>query len=130
MIRKISLWSTQTRDVASYVANGWLSGERQVNIGSPARFDSSLRIKSDPTCFYSRYRNMAALILVDLQVDFLGQKEDRPPLIDPRPFKDLLPSVLREFTTRRRPVVWVRAVLFHFARPSSEVLSSLAAGPK
>jgi nicotinamidase-related amidase len=50
---------------------------------------------------------MAALILVDLQVDFLESKQDEPAPIDPRPFIRLLPSLIRTFTTRQLPIIWV-----------------------
>lgn len=50
---------------------------------------------------------MAALVLVDLQVDFLDVKQDKAALIDPRPFNRPLPSLIGGFTTRRLPVVWV-----------------------
>jgi nicotinamidase-related amidase len=50
---------------------------------------------------------MAALVLVDLQVDFLNTKQDKAALIDPRPFNRLLPSLIRGFTTRQLPVIWV-----------------------
>ncbi|KAE9373808.1 Isochorismatase hydrolase [Stipitochalara longipes BDJ] len=52
---------------------------------------------------------MAALILVDLQADFLDHKQDRPPLIDPRPFGRLLPSLIRTFTARELPITWVQS---------------------
>jgi len=39
----------------------------------------------------------AALILVDLQVDFLGSKGDRLALIDSHPFKDILLALLCEY---------------------------------
>lgn len=50
---------------------------------------------------------MAALVLVDLQVDFLEPKQDRPALIDARPFVRLLPALIRAFTTRQVPIIWV-----------------------
>jgi len=43
---------------------------------------------------------MAALILVDLQADFLEDKQDRPSLVDSHPYVRLLPALLRSFSTR------------------------------
>jgi nicotinamidase-related amidase len=54
---------------------------------------------------------MAALVLVDLQVDFLEPKQDRPALLDARPFIRLLPVLIRAFTTRRLPIIWVLFLL-------------------
>ena len=45
---------------------------------------------------------MSSLLLIDLQQDFLT-----PARISPRPFIDSLPHLLRQFTTRRRPIVWI-----------------------
>jgi glutathione S-transferase/nicotinamidase-related amidase len=50
---------------------------------------------------------MAALLLIDLQTDFLSHKQEKPALIDPGPFTRLLPARIREFTTRQLPIIWV-----------------------
>ena len=59
---------------------------------------------------------MSSRLLVDLQQDFLG-----PARIYPKPFIDSLPCLLRQFTTRRRPVVWIDSVYEqHHDRTSEE----------
>jgi hypothetical protein len=65
---------------------------------------------------------MAALIIIDLQSDFLDSTQDRPALIDPRPFIRLLPALIRVFTTRQLPIIWV---LFS-SSPFPRFLSNLA----
>lgn len=45
---------------------------------------------------------MSSLLLIDLQQDFLS-----PTRIPAKPFIDSLPPLLRQFTTRRRPIVWI-----------------------
>lgn len=45
---------------------------------------------------------MSSLIVIDLQEDFLS-----PERIPPKPFIDSLPRVLRQFTIRRRPIIWI-----------------------
>ncbi|CAF9925080.1 hypothetical protein IMSHALPRED_006370 [Imshaugia aleurites] len=48
---------------------------------------------------------MSSLLLIDLQQDFLN-----PARIPPKPFIDSLPRLLRQFSTRRRPIVWIDSV--------------------
>jgi nicotinamidase-related amidase len=50
---------------------------------------------------------MAALLLIDLQTDFLSSKQEKPALINPSPFIRLLPALIREFTSRQLPIIWV-----------------------
>ncbi|KAF6236413.1 hypothetical protein HO173_005505 [Letharia columbiana] len=48
---------------------------------------------------------MSSLLLIDLQQDFVS-----PTRIPAKPFIDSLPPLLRQFTTRRRPIVWIDSV--------------------
>lgn len=48
---------------------------------------------------------MSSLLIVDLQQDFFS-----PTRISAKPFIDSLPRLLRQFTTRRRPIVWIDSV--------------------
>lgn len=54
---------------------------------------------------------MAALLIVDLQADFLDSKQDQPAIIDPRPFVRLLPPLIRGFSMRQLPIIWVNTSL-------------------
>ena len=61
---------------------------------------------------------MSSLLLIDLQQDFLS-----PTKIPAKPFIDSLPRLLRQFTTRRRPIVWIDSV-YEQCKESYEDLSS------
>ena len=62
---------------------------------------------------------MSSLLLIDLQQDFLS-----PTRTPAKTFLDSLPRLLRQFTTRRRPIVWIDSVYEQSKGTSEEDVSS------
>ena len=63
--------------------------------------------------------NMSSLLIVDLQEDFFG-----PTRIAAKPFTSSLSRLLRQFTTRRRPIIWIASTYEQGEGASEEVTLS------